>query len=129
MLFYCLLLSFVVDPQKVTMASLGSDVQSTSIELVSLIEDMKERSAELDAYILQEEEEKLRIMAEVKSLEARLAVVNDSLKRKREAKEGLDRVLHQTFDAFKGILDNSKQLLSTAKEESSLMRQRCDGSL
>lgn len=111
------------------MASLGSDVQSTSIELVSIIEDMRERSTELEGYILQEEEEKLRIMTEIKALESRLAVIDDSLKRKKEAKEGLDKVLAQTFQAFKGILDHSRKLLSTAKEESSLIKQRCEGSI
>lgn len=111
------------------MAALGSDAQATSIELVSIIEDMRERSEELEFYIVQEEEEKLRILTEMKALEARLAVVDDSLKRKKEAKTDLDHILNQTFQSFKAILDNSKKLLSSVKEESSLVKQRCKVSI
>lgn len=111
------------------MASLGSDAQSTSIELVSVIEEMREKSSELETYILHEEEEKLRIKTEIKALESRLAVIEDSLARKKDAKQSLDKVLNQTFEAFKGILDNSKKLLSVAKEESSLIKQRCEVSI
>lgn len=112
-----------------SMAALGSDVQSTSIEIVSVIEDMRDKSSELESYILQEEEEKIQILSEIKALECRLSVIEDSLKRKREAKGSLDKVLAQTYQAFQSIVDNSRQLLSSAKEESSFLRKKCDVSI
>ncbi|KAH9589356.1 hypothetical protein LSM04_007344 [Trypanosoma melophagium] len=108
------------------MASLGSDVQATSNELVSVIEEMKERRAELDQSIRREEEERTRLLTEIKALNARLTSIDESLRRKMEAKSDLDKVIHDTSDAFRKILDASKQLLSNVREESSGIRH-CDG--
>lgn len=99
------------------MASLGADVQTTSNELVILIEDMKERRAELDRVIKREEEEKLRLLGEIKTLTDRLSAVDDSLNRKVQTRQEFDRTIAETSSAFSKILDSSRMLLSTLKQD------------
>lgn len=106
------------------MASLGVDVQSTSNELVSLIEDMKERRTELDRVIKKEEDERLKLLATIKGLQDQLAVVEDSLSKKHAARTEFDRTISETSQAFAKILDSSRLLLSSVKQESLLLSQK-----
>ncbi|KAK7197121.1 sjogren s syndrome nuclear autoantigen 1 [Novymonas esmeraldas] len=108
------------------MAALGSDVQSTSVELVSVIERMKERKTWLDEQISTEEAEQERVLAEMRSMQARLALLKESLAKKHAVRAELERTITETYSAFKNILDASKKLLSTAKEESSALKAQID---
>ncbi|ESL06443.1 hypothetical protein TRSC58_05884 [Trypanosoma rangeli SC58] len=103
------------------MASLGSDAQATSNELVSAIEELKERRAEIEQSIRRDEEERNRVVAELKALNARLAAIEDSLKQKMEAKSVVEKVIHQTSEGFRGIVEASRRLLSNLREESSAL--------
>lgn len=104
------------------MANIGSDVQSTSVELVSVIEEMKERKAQLDQQISLEEKEVERLLREREALENHLSSLSTSLSQKRKASNNLNCKISETYTAFKTILDASRTLLSTAKEESSVLR-------
>lgn len=106
------------------MASLGSDVQATSNELVSAIEEMKERRAELEQEIRRGEEERNRLIAELKVLKARLATIDENLRQKVEAKCLLDKVINETSEAFRGIVEASRKLLNNVREESSGLARR-----
>lgn len=108
------------------MAALGSDVQATSVELVAVIEKMRERKGLLDEHISAEETERERLVQELRVMQARVAALDDSLARKRAVRTDLDRTIAETYSAFKNILDASKKLLSTAKEESSSLRAQID---
>ncbi|EPY34286.1 sporangia induced deflagellation-inducible protein [Strigomonas culicis] len=99
------------------MASLGSDVQATSIEIVSIIEEMKERSADLEFELKREQEEKARIIVELGALQRRLSSIDESLGKKTAAKKELDQRLDETCAAFRNILESSKKLLSNAKDD------------
>lgn len=102
------------------MASLGSDVQSTSIELVSIIEEMRERKKGLDAEIARDEEEKKKIILDMKALEQRLNDVNESLRTKARTSNELNASINSTYAAFKEIVIASQDLLNSAKESSRL---------
>jgi sjoegren syndrome nuclear autoantigen 1 len=108
------------------MAALGSDVQATSVELVSVIEKMRERKTMLDEYISAEEAERERLVNELRAMQAKLAALDESLARKRAVRTDLDRTIAETYSAFKSIVDASKKLLTTAKEESSALRAQID---
>ncbi|KPI85293.1 hypothetical protein ABL78_5660 [Leptomonas seymouri] len=108
------------------MAALGSDVQATSVELVSVIEKMRERKMLLDEHISTEEAERDNVVKELRALQAKLTALDESLARKRAVRAELDRSITETFSAFKGILEASKKLLSTAREESSALRAQLD---
>lgn len=110
------------------MAALGSEVQSTSTELVSVIEEMKDRRAQLDADIRRDEEEKQRIVKELQMLEARLHAVDERLMAKTAARNDLDKAITDTSAAFRGIVKASRKLLNSAKEESNHLQMR-DGAL
>ncbi|KEG11770.1 sporangia induced deflagellation-inducible protein [Trypanosoma grayi] len=100
------------------MASLGSDMQATSNELVSVIEEMKEQRAEIDESIRREEEERNRLLTEINALQGRLTTIEDSLKRKFSARADLDKVINHTSEVFGGILEASKELLCNVRGES-----------
>lgn len=106
------------------MASLGADVQSTSNELVSVIEELKERRSELDRVIKKEEEEKLRLIAEIKVLTDRLNAVDESVTKKHAARTEFDRMITETSAAFAKILDSSRLLLSSVKHDSLLLGKK-----
>lgn len=106
------------------MASLGSDVQTASNELVTLIEDLKERRTELDRVIKKEEEEKLRLAAEIKALTDRLRLVDESLVKKHAARAEFDKTITETSSAFSKILDSSRLLLSSVKQEAIMLSRQ-----
>lgn len=107
------------------MAALGSEVQSTSTELVSIIEEMKDQRRQLDIHIKAEEEEKTRLLREMKALEARIKLVDESLAVKHRARSELDRTISDTSDAFKNIVEASRKLLNSAREESTQLQLSC----
>ncbi|GET92509.1 hypothetical protein, conserved [Leishmania tarentolae] len=108
------------------MAALGSDVQATSVELVSVIEKMKERKMVLEEQIAAEETEYEGVLAELRAMQERIASLKDSLAKKQAVRADLERTISETYAAFKSILDASKKLLSTAKEESSALKAQIE---
>ena len=106
------------------MAAVGADVQATSNELVALIEELKERRSELDRVIKKEEDEKLRLVAELRALNERLQLVDDSLQKKHAARADFDRTIQDTSNAFNKILESSRMLLSSVKQDSMLLTHR-----
>jgi Sjoegren syndrome nuclear autoantigen 1 len=106
------------------MAAVGADVQATSNELVQLIEELKERRSELDRVIKKEEEEKLRLLAELRALNERLQLVEDSLQKKHAARGDFERTIQDTSNAFNKILESSRMLLSSVKQDTMLLAHR-----
>eukprot|EP00744_Colponema_vietnamica_P019087 GILI01026986.1.p1 GENE.GILI01026986.1~~GILI01026986.1.p1 ORF type:complete len:120 (-),score=18.77 GILI01026986.1:69-392(-) len=106
------------------MASVGADVQSTNNELVQLIEEMRERRSDVDKNIRREEEERNKIVAEMKTLAERLRLLDDSIARKQTARNEFDRTIHETSNQFTKILESSRLLLSSVKQDSMSLAQR-----
>lgn len=106
------------------MAAVGADVQATSTELVNLIEELRERRNDVDSSIKREEEEKNKVIGEMKALAERLRLLEDSLKRKYTAREDFDRAINETSTQFARILDTSRNLLSSVKQESVALSKR-----
>ncbi|KAG5494170.1 hypothetical protein JKF63_02005 [Porcisia hertigi] len=108
------------------MAALGSDVQATSVELVSVIERMKEQKTWIEEQISAEEAEYESVLAKARIMQERLTALKDSLAKKQAVRADLERTISETYSAFKSILDASKKLLSTAKEESSVLKSQIE---
>ena len=109
------------------MAATGADLQQTNNDLVQVVEELKERRAALDRSIQVDVDQKQRLVAEIRSLSARLAKVEDSLAKKLQVRAEFDRTLEETSVAFANILDSSKVLLSSVKREAiSLVAQQTD---
>lgn len=108
------------------MAEYAADVQSASNELVGYIEELKERRSELDRVIQKEEEEKARVTSELKALTDRLGRIQDSLGKKHAMRQDFDRTIRDTSDSFNKILDSSRLLLSSVKQESLALHSRVD---
>lgn len=107
-----------------TMAELGADVQATSNELVGIMEQLKERRTELDRIIQKEEEAKGRIEKEMKALQERLTRLSDGLDKKYAARQEFDKTIHETTAAFNQILDSSRLLLSSVKQDTLTLTNR-----
>ena len=103
------------------MASLGAEVQSTNNELVTIIEELKDRRTELDRNIKKEEEERLRLIAELQALQERLTLVEESLQKKYTTRNEFDRTIAETSSQFTKILDSSRLLLSSVRQQSLML--------
>ena len=99
------------------MSHVGADMQQTSNELVAIIEELKEKRNELDRSIQKEEEEKARIVAEMKILSERLSRIDDSLNHKQSTMAEFDSTIESTSAQFSKILDSSRLLLQSVKSE------------
>jgi Sjoegren syndrome nuclear autoantigen 1 len=100
------------------MASLGADLQVTNNELVSIIEELKDRRGQLDRAIQKEEDERLQIAVQIQELSSRLQAVDQSLQLKYAARKDFDETIQSTAVSFANILDSSRILLSTVKRDS-----------
>jgi Sjoegren syndrome nuclear autoantigen 1 len=100
------------------MSAVGADLQSTNNELVSIVEELKDRRDELDRAIQADTDAKLRLVQEIRTLSAQLAKVEASLQKKIAVRADFDRTIDETTSAFASILDSSKVLLSSVKRES-----------
>ncbi|CCW67136.1 unnamed protein product [Phytomonas sp. Hart1] len=101
------------------MAWLGSTVQSTNVELVSIIEEMRERKSMLDEKILEDRKEKEAMVAEISNLNTQLRSLDERLSIRMKESTKLDQMISETCAGFNSILDASQKLLSSVKEKSS----------
>lgn len=99
------------------MASTGADLQATNNDLVQVVEELKERRAVLERNIQIDVDAKQKLVAEIRTLSAKLAKVEDSLAKKIAVRTEFDRTLEETSVAFANILDSSKVLLSSVKRD------------
>ncbi|KAJ9457945.1 Sjoegren syndrome nuclear autoantigen 1 [Diplonema papillatum] len=102
-------------------------LQSTNADLVSHIDSMKDRRTELDRFIQREEEEKARIVNDLRILNERLARLDEGLAKKYAARQEYDRTIAETENAFSKIIDSSRTLLHVLKRESSTLNKRMQG--
>lgn len=106
------------------MAAVGAEVQAANSELVQLIEELRERRADVDKGIRREEEERDRVIAEMKTLAERLRLLDESISRKESARADFDRTITETSAHFAKILESSRVLLSSVKQDSLSLAQR-----
>ena len=106
------------------MASTGADIQGTNNELVSIIEDLKERRADLDRAIQKEEDDRALVASQIQELTSRLTALDQSLQHKYAARRDFDETIQSTAVSFANILDSSRVLLSTVKRESLALASR-----
>ena len=77
-------------------------------ELVSCIEDLREKREELNRSLLRDEEEKAKIQKELSALTERLARLNEDLARKMQARVEFDQTIQETEAAYMKILESSQ---------------------
>ncbi len=65
-------------------------------ELVSCIEDLREKREELNRSLLRDEEEKAKIQKELSTLTERLSRLNEDLARKMQARVEFDQTIQET---------------------------------
>ena len=110
------------------MAGVGADLQTANNELVAIVEELKDRRADLDRGIQKEEEAKAQLTAEIQALTARLRAVDESLRQKYAVRADFDKTIQETAVSFANILDSSKILLATVKKDSLALHTRAVGS-
>lgn len=92
-------------------------MQSTNNQLIAIIEDLREKRAEVDRLIAKDEEEKQRITTDLRTLNEKLARLDEGLARKYSARQDYDKTISETENAFHKILESSKTLLTVLKKE------------
>merc|ERR1719473_2300913 len=106
------------------MSHAGSALQSTSTDLVQYIEELRGKRNDLDNFIQREEEEKARIVNDLRILNERLARVDEGLARRYAARQEYDKTIAETENAFSKIVDSSRTLLHVLKRESTTLQKR-----
>jgi sjoegren syndrome nuclear autoantigen 1 len=106
------------------MAAVGADLQGTNNELVTIIEELKERRSDLDRAIQKEEDDRAQVLAQIQELSARLSTLDQSLQHKYAARKDFDDTIQSTAVSFANILDSSRVLLSTVKRDSLSLASR-----
>eukprot|EP01060_Flectonema_neradi_P000633 TRINITY_DN1039_c0_g1_i1.p1 TRINITY_DN1039_c0_g1~~TRINITY_DN1039_c0_g1_i1.p1 ORF type:complete len:114 (+),score=24.44 TRINITY_DN1039_c0_g1_i1:65-406(+) len=106
------------------MGESSTAMMSTNSELVTHIDSMKEKRSELDRFIQKEEEEKARIVNDLRILNERLARVDEGLARKYAARQEYDKTIAETENAFSKIIDSSRTLLHVLKRESTTLSKK-----
>ena len=74
-------------------------MQNYNSELVSCIEDLREKREELNRSIAADEEEKAKIQNDLRILTERLSKLNDSLARKIASRTEYDKTITETEGA------------------------------
>ncbi|KAK9822486.1 hypothetical protein WJX81_001071 [Elliptochloris bilobata] len=100
------------------MAAQGAILQNHNNELVTCIEELREKREALQVQIRDEELEKSKIQQDLQVLTKRLSHINESLQRKVLAREEYDKVIQETESAYVKILESSQTLLTILKKES-----------
>lgn len=101
-----------------------ADLQNYNAELVTCIEDLREKREDLNKTILQEEEEKAKIQKDISVLTDRLANLNENLAKRMQARTEYDRTIEETEQAYMKILESSQTLLHVLKRESSSLSKK-----
>ncbi|XP_062815548.1 microtubule nucleation factor SSNA1 [Anolis carolinensis] len=99
------------------MTQQGAALQSYNNELVKCIEDLCVKREELTKQICMEEEEKVKLQGEIRTLTERLARVNENLARKMASRNEFDKTIAETEAAYMKILESSQTLLSVLRKE------------
>eukprot|EP00310_Coccolithus_braarudii_P013998 CAMPEP_0183350938 /NCGR_PEP_ID=MMETSP0164_2-20130417/22126_1 /TAXON_ID=221442 /ORGANISM="Coccolithus pelagicus ssp braarudi, Strain PLY182g" /LENGTH=112 /DNA_ID=CAMNT_0025522977 /DNA_START=67 /DNA_END=405 /DNA_ORIENTATION=- len=96
----------------------GGTLQNYNNELVSCIEELREKREELNRSIAADEEEKAKIQNDLRILTERLSRINDNLARKIASRTEYDKTITETEAAYSKILESSQTLLHVLKRES-----------
>merc|ERR1711972_1276514 len=99
-------------------ATAGGTLQNYNSELVSCIEDLREKREELNRSIAADEEEKAKIQNDLRILTERLSRINDNLAKKIASRTEYDKTITETEAAYSKILESSQTLLHVLKRES-----------
>lgn len=99
------------------MATQGGSLQTYNNELVSCIEDLRERKDAINRQVLREEEDKAKIQLDLNLLTDRLAWINEELAGKIQSNNEYDRTIQETEAAYMKILESSQSLLQVLKRE------------
>ena len=102
----------------------NTDLQNYNAELVSCIEDLREKREELNRTILREEEEKAKIQKDLSVLTDRLTKINENLAKRLQARTEYDRTIEETEQAYMKILESSQTLLHVLKRESATLSKK-----
>lgn len=100
------------------------DLQNYNAELVTCIEDLREKREALNRTILQEEEEKAKIQKNISLMTDRLAKLNDNLSMRVQARQEYDKTIEETEQAYMKILESSQTLLHVLKRESASLSNK-----
>ena len=82
------------------MAQQGATLQSINNEMVTCIEDLRQKREEVNSQILVEEEERIKVQNDLHILTERLARINESVSRKMATREEFDRTISETESAY-----------------------------
>eukprot|EP01116_Phalansterium_solitarium_P003476 TRINITY_DN14308_c0_g1_i1.p3 TRINITY_DN14308_c0_g1~~TRINITY_DN14308_c0_g1_i1.p3 ORF type:complete len:116 (+),score=20.00 TRINITY_DN14308_c0_g1_i1:37-384(+) len=106
------------------MADKGAELQLYNNELVKCIEDLKIKRDEVTLQISREEDEKEKLIQEIRLLNDRLSRVEDSLARKYASRSEVDRAIKESENAYGKIVESSQTLLEVLRRDMATLSKR-----
>ena len=99
------------------MTKKGKDLQKYNIDIVKLIEELKQKKENNNTHIQENKDKKTNLENQLRTLTSDLAGVNKTLTTKESLHKKLLSTIQKTEQAYMNILESSLTLLNTAKEE------------
>eukprot|EP00127_Corallochytrium_limacisporum_P006823 Clim_evm38s236 gene=Clim_evmTU38s236 len=105
------------------MSQQGATLQNYNNELVRCIEELKASRDAAHQQILKDEETLLKLQQEKRSIEERIARLQDGLNQRVNRREEYDKTIAETEGAYIKILESSQTLLHLLKKETSTLNK------
>ncbi|KAK5646778.1 hypothetical protein RI129_005242 [Pyrocoelia pectoralis] len=99
------------------MSEHGASLQTYNQELVKCLEQLKIRRNDLQDVINQEETDKSILERNLRTIQDKLAKLNNNLVQHQKLRESYDQTIKDTELGFKKILESSQTLLNLALHE------------
>ena len=106
------------------MAEQGAALQTYNNELVKCLEELCERRTFLQKDIDKDEQEKLALELQLKSIQEKLSSVNTRLGDKLATKAEYDKTISESEQAYMKILESSQVLLNVVKRDAASLQQK-----
>lgn len=106
------------------MSNHGSVLQNFNVELVKSLESIGERKENIIREIRKEEDRRKDLETQISKLKKELQQIEEVLENKYEVKNEFEKVIFNTENAFRKILENSRTLMNIIKKDEAVIERK-----
>mmetsp|Transcript_8904 Transcript_8904/g.8003 ORF Transcript_8904/g.8003 Transcript_8904/m.8003 type:complete len:115 (-) Transcript_8904:148-492(-) len=102
----------------------GGSLQNYNNDLVSCLQELRQKREAVAKEIISEEREKSRIQKQLAELTEQLQRLNMSIGKKTQSRNDYDKTIQETEAAYMKILESSQTLLHVLKRETQNLNKK-----
>jgi len=102
----------------------GGSLQNYNNDLVSCLQELRQKRETVSKEIISEEREKSRIQKQLAELTEQLQRLNMSISKKTQSRNDYDKTIQETEAAYMKILESSQTLLHVLKRETQNLNKK-----